>query len=364
MGADSYARLADALEALPGGFPRTPSGVELRLIRKAFTEEEVELAGQMTRTYESVEALVDRTGLPETRIRALLQGLLPRALVRSRVIDGEERFRLGPFVVGWYEAAMLGPMRNDLEFAELFEQYMREGGGERIMSPRPGVMGVVPVRGSVRKELLQPYDDIDAHFQRHERFAVLDCVCRLERNLLGGTCSKPVTRCGFIGVPPQTPLSDHILDRGQAEKLFSQLEEEGHVHTGFYGFIMGAERPQFVGSCNCCSDCCGILQAMNELGIAEGPQRSNYRAVHDEGTCTACGTCTTRCQVHAIVEGENGTPHVVREKCIGCGLCVTTCPSGAVQLEPVSQEEWFDVPSSFEEWEERRLEYLSQMLRE
>ena len=37
---DIYERLAAALEALPHGFPRTPSGAELRLIKKAFTPEE------------------------------------------------------------------------------------------------------------------------------------------------------------------------------------------------------------------------------------------------------------------------------------------------------------------------------------
>ena len=34
---DIYERLAAALEALPHGFPRTPSGVEIKLIKMAFT---------------------------------------------------------------------------------------------------------------------------------------------------------------------------------------------------------------------------------------------------------------------------------------------------------------------------------------
>jgi electron transport complex protein RnfB len=254
MGSRSYERLADALGALPSGFPETPSRVELRLLEKAFTEEEAELAGRMSREYETVEGLALRAGMSEARTGALLQQLLPRALVRKQVIEGQERYRLGPFIVGWYEATMLGPMRGDLEFARLFEQYMREGGGERILSPRPGVMGVVPVRGSVKKELLQPYDDIDAHFARHERFGLIDCVCRLDRNLMGSRCSKPVKRCGFVGLPPQATLSEYVLDREQALALFTELEESGHVHTGFYGFILGAETPQFVGCCNCCGD--------------------------------------------------------------------------------------------------------------
>jgi electron transport complex protein RnfB len=361
MGSENYERLAKALEALPGGFPETPSRIELRLLEKAFTEEEAELAGYMSRKYETVSEIASRTGKPEERVKSLLKGLLPRRLVRRQVSDGRKEYRLGPFVVGWYEALMGDKMLNDLEFATLFEQYMKEGGGERIMSPRPGILGVVPARGSLKKELLQPYDDIDAHFARHERFGVIDCVCRIERNLLGSKCSKPVKRCGFVGLPPETPLSDNVLDREQALRLFTQLEEEGHVHTGFYGFISGADAPQFVGCCNCCGDCCGILRAMNDLGLAEGPQRSNYRAVLKEEDCVGCGDCVERCQVHAITQDPNGIAIIGRERCIGCGLCVTRCPSAAIELVPVSPEEWFDVPASFEEWEERRLETLSMM---
>lgn len=361
MGNESYERLATALEALPNGFPRTPSRVELRLLKKAFTEEEAELAGQMSRKYETVSELARRVGLSETRVRELLQGLLPRALVRVRVVDKPERYRLGPFIVGWYEAMMMGQMRNDREFVELFEQCMREGGSEQIMSPRPGVLGVVPVRGSLRPELLQPYDDIDAHFSRHERFGLVDCVCRLERNLLGSHCTKPVKRCGFVGLPPQTPLSEYVLDREQALKLFAQLEDEGHVHTGFYGFISGAESPQFVGCCNCCGDCCGVLRAVNEFGAAEGPQRSNYRALVKAESCISCGDCVERCQVHAITQDAKGIAVLNRDRCIGCGLCVIRCPGDAIELVTVSQEEWFDVPASFEEWEERRLSALGLM---
>ncbi|MDM7915875.1 MAG: 4Fe-4S dicluster-binding protein [Candidatus Eisenbacteria bacterium] len=355
MSHDSYAKLAGALEALPSGFPRMPSGVEIRILEKVFTAEEAELTGHMTRRYEAAADIARRAGVPVARASELLQGLLPRGLVRKRVEGGQEQYRLGPFIVGWYEAAVLGPMRNDLEFANLFRQYMAEGGGDRILSPRPGVMGVVPARGSLKPELLQPYDDIDAHFARHERFGLIDCVCRLESNLFGGTCTKPVKRCGFVGLPPQTPLSEYVLDREQALALFQQLEDEGHVHTGFYGFIMGAETPQFVGCCNCCGDCCGILGPMNRSEMAEGPQRSNYRAVLHREDCIDCGTCVDRCQVHAISQDDGGVTVIRRERCIGCGLCVTTCDVEAIELEPVSKEEWFDVPSSFEEWEERRL---------
>ena len=383
---DIYERLANALDALPHGFARTPSGVEIKLIKMAFTEEEVSLAGHLTRFPETAAEIAARVGRDEAEVTALLESLVPRGLVSlnspagtagggvlAQTVQGEKKYRLRPFLVGWYEASM---RRLDKAFAELFEQFATEGGGERIFAPRPGVLGVVPVRGSLKPEHIErePHLDIDAHFQRHERFLVIPCVCKREIEVLHGkSCRKPMKRCGFVGLPPQTPLGEAVLDREEASKLLTRLEKQGHVHMAFYGFTMFADSPQFVGTCNCCSCCCGVFHGQKLAGAAEGPQRSNYRAVINEETCTACGACILRCPVDAISEGpkrlpvgplcvavelEPGKSVVDRDKCIGCGVCVIGCVPDAIVMEPVSEEEWFHVPSSMAEWEEMRLRNL------
>ena len=368
---DIHERLAAAQEALPHGFPRTPSGVEIKLIKKAFTPEEVSLAGQLTRFPETAAEIAKRVGLDEAEVTVLLESMIPRRLVRldspgmsapglAPTAEGEKRYRLGQFLVGWYEANM---RLLDKEFAELFEQYVIEGGGERILSPRPGVLGVVPVRGSLKPEqmaVMESHLDIDAHFKRHERFLVLPCVCKREMELLHGhSCKMPMKRCGFVGLPPQTPLGETVLDREEALKLFGELEQQGHVHLALYGYVMGAETPQFVGTCNCCGCCCGVLHSQKLAGLSEGAQRSNYRAVIDPDECVACGACIERCPVDAITEDENGKSKVERAKCIGCGVCVIGCPTDAIELVPVSAQEWFHTPSSMAEWEEMRLKNMA-----
>jgi len=385
---DIYERLANALDALPHGFARTASGVEIRLIKKAFTEQEVWLAGHLTRLPETAAAIAERVGCDVADVTATLESLIPRRLVRldtpgmsapglTPPVAGEKRYRLGPFLVGWYESNM---RLLDKEFAELFEQFVIEGGGERIFAPRPGVLGVVPVRGSLKPEHIarEPHLDIDAHFQRHERFLVIPCVCRREVELLHGkSCRKPMKRCGFVGLPPQTPLGETVLDREEASKLLGRLERMGHVHLAFYGFTMSAESPQFVGTCNCCSCCCGVFHGQKLARVAEGAQKSNYRAVIDPDPCTACGACILRCPVDAISEGPKRWPAVIAcacagampellpgksvvdgDTCIGCGVCVIGCPTDAIRMEPVSEEEWFHVPSSMAAWEEMRLRNL------
>jgi electron transport complex protein RnfB len=387
---DVYERLVAALDALPHGFPRTPSGVEIKLIKKAFTEEEVSLAAQLTRTPETAAAIANRVGLDVAGVTATLESLVPRRLVRldspgfsapglAPTSTGEKRYRLGPFLVGWYEAMM---RLQDKEFAALFEQFVIEGGGERIFAPRPGVLGVVPVRGSLEPEHIarEPHLDIDAHFQRHERFLVIPCVCKREMVLLRGkSCRKPMKRCGFVGLPPQTPLGETVLDREDASKLLTRLERMGHVHLAFYGFTMSAESPQFVGTCNCCSCCCGVFHGQKLSGTAEAAQKSNYRAVIDPEPCTACGACILRCPVDAISEGPPrpkpgviaggfagamaetipGASIVNRDRCIGCGVCVIGCQAVAIRMEPVSEQEWFHVPNSMAEWEEMRLQNMA-----
>lgn len=61
----------------------------------------------------------------------------------------------------------------------------------------------------------------------------------------------------------------------------------------------------------------------------------------------------------AMPEVKNGKSRVDRAKCIGCSVCVIGCPEHAIEMQPVSEEEWFHTPSSMNEWEERRLEYLA-----
>lgn len=371
--ADNYERLANIMGENPGGFPRTESGVEMELLRMAFSPEEALVAGNMTRTPETAAEIAKRVGLPLDKVTALLKGMIPRRMVRVKSMNmvasaaelaaDDVKYRIGHFMVGWYEGNERTLGR---EYDILFERYMVEGGGERILSPQPGNQGVVPYRGSLKPEWIarEPHLDIDAHWERHERFLVVNCMCmELKERVHGFHCDVPVRRCGFVGLPPTTPLSENVVTREEAKKLFDEVESYGTmVHTAFYGFTMSADKPQFVGCCSCCNCCCGIINSQMLAGLKESALRSNYRAVKEYDKCTNCGECIRRCQffAHTWEKTEDGRRSVYnRDKCVGCGSCGMGCKSGALHLEPVSEEEWVRVPNNFEEWEEMRLEYLA-----
>jgi len=61
MATGIYERLAEHLDNLPGGFPRTESGVEMRILRRLFTPEDAKLAVHLTLIPEEPRVVARRT---------------------------------------------------------------------------------------------------------------------------------------------------------------------------------------------------------------------------------------------------------------------------------------------------------------
>jgi MinD superfamily P-loop ATPase len=51
--------------------------------------------------------------------------------------------------------------------------------------------------------------------------------------------------------------------------------------------------------------------------------------VIDQAKCTSCGSCSGKCQFHALAVLP-GTTLIFPELCHGCGLCTLVCPEGAI----------------------------------
>ena len=63
MDEELYQKLAQHLDNLPGGFPPTESGVELRILRRLFSSEETELALHLTLIPEEPRVIARRAKL-------------------------------------------------------------------------------------------------------------------------------------------------------------------------------------------------------------------------------------------------------------------------------------------------------------
>jgi ferredoxin len=339
-----YEDLAAALDRLPNAFPRTASGVELRLLKALVPPEDAWLATYLSGQMEPVDAIAARAGLPVDEALARLTAMAGRMIVFADELEGRHRFRLAPFIVGIYEG---GRDRLNRETAELFEEYWTSGGGAGLMMLQPALHRVVPAHDSVPTEWVLPYEDVRAIFQANVSFHVGDCICRKERGLVGKACSAPVHNCVSFSPRPR-PARPGDVSKEQALAILDEAEEVGLVHT----VTNVVEGVGYV--CNCCGCCCAILRGVTELGIEHAVARASYYAEIDADQCQGCGTCVGRCQVRAIAE-RDGVSVVDRARCIGCGLCVTGCPHDAAKLLRRPDAETVLPPLDFARWEEERV---------
>jgi ferredoxin len=344
MADEVFRQLADALDRLPNGFPRTSTGLEIRILKKIFTPEEAAWAVRLTPDWEPVDQIAARLGLPEKEVVFALKPMAARGLIWADIQDRKRRYRQAPFVVGIYEAQL---ENMDHEFAHMHEEYMAQGGIAGIMKPQPALHRVVPARGAAKTEWILPYDDMKGILLNAKTFRVRDCICRVQKGLLGEACDKPVHNClSFYDIVlPETPYD---LTKEQAIAVLDEAEKAALVHTvsnvakGVHYF------------CNCCGCCCGILRGVTEFGVQESVAAANYYAVVDQDACTGCGICETRCQVGAI-SIPDAVSVVDRARCIGCGLCVTGCPEEAIMLRLKPESEIVHPPEDFPTWERERL---------
>ena len=184
-----YRRLATRLNEIPNGFPATESGVELRLLAKMFTPKEAHLAGIMRLTPESVADIADRAGVDEETALGNLKSMASKGLISASRTEDRLAFSLKPFVVGFYEAWLT---RMDAEYASLFETYFQETRG-KILSDPPSVHRVIPVDVAIPFEVeIFPYEHASALLDRAKSWGVRDCICRVQKRLIGQACDHPV----------------------------------------------------------------------------------------------------------------------------------------------------------------------------
>ena len=344
MNDDVYERLAEALNRLPNGFPRTPSNVEIRVLKKIFSPKEASIASQLTGSMESVDVIARRVELSPEKVRAQLKDMAKRGLLWSDKKGDRLFFRLAPFVVGIYESQR---ENMDHELAHVVEEYFANGGAAGIMKPQPALHRVIPAQKAVKSEWILPYDDVKTILLNSKTFRLSDCICRVQQDYIGRRCDFPLRTClSFSSVERQHGKDD--VSKEEALAFLDKAEEMGLVHTVSnvmkgLGYV-----------CNCCGCCCGILRGITDWGIENSVAHSNYYAVIDADQCLGCGICRNRCQVRAISEKE-GVSVVDRKKCIGCGLCVTGCPNGVAKLEKKPESEIVTPPVDFEAWEHERL---------
>ncbi len=341
-----YDKLATILDTLPSGFPKTEDGLEIRILKKLFTQEQADLFCDLKLSFETDEQISERTGRTLDGLKDQLDEMVGLGLIMGADLGGITVYRLQPWVIGIYELLF---DRMDKELAEMCYKY-NELFMPKLLKNRPNLLQVIPIEKEItEKQESLHYEQVSALIENNLSYAVGECICKKEKALIGRKCDKPSEVC-FALAPIEGFFDDFFWGRAVSKEemyeILQKAEEAGLVHittnvvNGHYAI------------CNCCGCCCAALKTINKFGINDA-LNTHYYAKIDEEKCSACGVCSDeRCQVNAI-DNENDIFSVNLKKCIGCGLCVSTCPTDAIELIRKAPEDQVTPPMDENDWNEK-----------
>jgi len=331
-----YQKLQQHLDRHTLGFPKTPTGVEIRILKSIFTLEEAEISTLLRSCYETIESIYPRVGsrsISRDELEIILDGIARKGGIGYTVSGGKKYYKNIPLIVGMYEGQL---NRLSPEFLSDVSEYTSgRRWGISFLRSRVSQMRTIPVEQSLTpKHYVATYDEISSIIEKTEEpVVVLECICRKTASLRGNSCIKTERKETCIALRNAAEAcmlrgDGRVIEKEEALEITRMNEEEGLVLQP-----SNAQYPEFV--CACCGCCCGMLRMQKRLPKPVDFWTTSYHALVNEELCTGCGTCIERCQVDAVTLESDEKAHINTSRCIGCGLCVTTCKAGALELEKI-----------------------------
>ena len=326
-----HRRLQQHLDEMPIRFPATESGVELRILRRLFSEEEAATALLLSAAPEPFETIAQRAAPGEgDGLHACLESMAEKGLIFAAGRPGKRRYGKAPLAIGIYEMQV---DRLTRELQDDFEQYAREAFSRAFLTGKTNQMRTVPLNARfVPERAVGRYDDARSLLAANPGpFAIQNCVCRQGRDLQQRPCKVTSGRrvCLGIGTVAKSMVRGghgRSVERDEVLRLLDDAERDGLVLQP-----SNTREPVFI--CFCCGCCCGVLGMARQMPRPADYVESNYHAALDGTLCAECGSCIERCPMDALHAGE-GAAQLAVERCIGCGLCIASCTAGALRLVP------------------------------
>ena len=251
MPEEIYTQLREYLDGMPGGFPSTESGVELRILEKMFTPEDARLTMQLRLFPEPPAVIAKRWGVSEERAAEKLAEMAETGII-IRIHSGKQDFyQATQYQVGFLEFFVT---TIDRELAEMVMEFEPHLGDSVLQQHR-----VIPVGAAVDPaSSIASYDKAKEIIKKQKLAAVAECICKKEKGLLGSECAKPHETCLSFGIG-----ADHMIRTGkgreigidEALRIVDRAEENAMI-------LMPTNARDIVHMCCCCSCCCALLRML------------------------------------------------------------------------------------------------------
>ena len=326
MSDEAYIKLSEFLDSFPIGFPKTESGIEIKILKRLFTEEEAKTTILLSPVPETAKQIARRGKLDVIELEKKLKSMSKKGLIFRVHRKGKTFYNAAPFMIGLYEYSL---KKIDKELAELFKEYYDTAQVHEIgVSNIPGFK-VLPIDESIQADtVLYPYHKLKESIKAARKIAVYDCVCRLESRLTGKGCNHPIETCLSFGAAAEYYIENgwgREITADEAIRIIEETDKSGLVHAG-------VNSKHLSNICNCCPCCCVTMKGITKFGHnKQGYMNALFESIIDQEKCSGCGTCIDRCPVDAITLEDFAI--VDREKCLGCGLCARACSEEAITLQ-------------------------------
>lgn len=331
--AKEYRLLQQRLDRNLTGAPHSPVFIEI--LKLVFTPDEAELARQIPLLPTTLDKLSVSTGIPLQTLREKTASMAERGLVLDFEHKGKAHVVLAPVVIGFFEFIFMRT-RGELpmaELAKLFEEYMFLD--DRFA--RDVFSGTTQLaRALVREESL-PADDFTEVLDWEKASRIIEksrtigvslCACRHKAEHLGKSCNAPMKTCLTFGTSAELLIRRGMAERIDANEGLAVLERS--KKAGLAQLADNVQR-QVGFICNCCSCCCGMMQAIRRFDIRGAVVTSNWLATIAQSGCRACGACVKACPAGAI-EIIDGVAVREASLCLGCGVCEQACRFDAIRM--------------------------------
>ncbi|MEN6438573.1 MAG: pyridine nucleotide-disulfide oxidoreductase, partial [Syntrophobacter sp.] len=341
---DYVVRFADFIDEVfqtPWAKPNRPDTPLVRIFRKLMTQEDAQVALELTLTPVTLEQIAAKSGRKPEDLVPVLDKLVSNGVIFDVIKDGLHTYNLVPIAPGILEFQM-NARTMDAEMVDLLEEYYYAQCTPIYPDFAKGTMRIIPVAEAIEADDKRcSYEEIMTFINAVDDYAIAPCLCRSIKRAKGEGCGHMLETCMLLG-----PYADYYVRTGRGRRvskdelieILKKTEAEGLVH---HVFAFNGGYSEYI--CNCCGCCCLTTRSITEmqLGNGGGTTRTNYCAEVDKEKCVACGECVDKCIWQAVKLGD--------------ALCKPSEPAAAPQLpaaeDPASIWAAYETEWSSEKWD-------------